>query len=674
MKAAERAVRPPELAKERPAGSSNALQSVAVVVGTAALGSAMGTTQWMAAAFAYDPRLGQPLVALPEEQRVLLGGLVIVLAATGLRMLLVAGARRRAPVLFTGAFLLALGWHGPVYHPARLVEWWPQLRQRPEAQDLLGQCRAVAVALAGILGVGAYISVRAPRTRRASDSHGSAAWGSGDEFRASEEDIQVLREGGGMGATLLLGRHRDGSLLVLGETSGHLLTMASTRAGKGVGTVVPNCLAYAGSMIVTDPKAESFFATAEHRRRRLGQQVFALDPFEVTLLDGTNHHDMRAFFNPLSLIRTIGREARLALDRARSLTETLILESRGENAFWDRMARQVGMGFILYICYQFDAGFSPESAFPVATPYGRDLLTLRYLTTLAAEDFQAVLTHMMRSGHPEVRRVANILLGADERTRQNIMTSVQAQLGFLDSPQMAAVLAEYIRDQGAELSRPNPLAHADLHRIKARGVRQTVYLVVPPSFLETHAAWLRLMIVAINDIITRTTAPPDLPIVMMLDEFANLGRIDAVRRGVSLVGGYGVRFWMIVQDLQQVEGVYEKAWGTMFANASVKQLFGTNDLRTAKELSELTGDTTVYSDSGNSGRSLDSAGLIGKGRSIGEGMSEKGRRLLLPDEVLGMSADKQLLLVRGHRPLHVDKLNYLRMPEVQGLYAPNPMY
>jgi type IV secretion system protein VirD4 len=254
------------------------------------------------------------------------------------------------------------------------------------------------------------------------------------------------------------------------------------------------------------------------------------------------------------------------------------------------------------------------------------------------------------------------------------MTSVHAQLAFLDAPQMASVLAEFVPDQFGHHSKPNPLAHANLEQIKMKGVRQTVYLVIPPSFLEAYAAWPRLMIVAINDIVTRTTAPPDLPIVGMLDEFANLGKIDAVRRGVSLVGGYGIRWWMIVQDLQQVEDVYGKAWGTMFANASVKQLFGTSDLRTAKELSELTGDTTVYSDSGNEGKSLDSAGWIGKGKSISDGMSEKGRKLLLPDEVLGMPAEKQLLLVRGHRPLYVDKLNYLEMPEVRGLYKPNPMY
>ncbi|MDB4951204.1 MAG: conjugal transfer protein TraG [Gemmatimonadetes bacterium] len=664
----------PELVTQRAAGAPLPLHVYLLAGVFAALGGMLGMTQWIAAHFGYDPRLGRPVLVVPDGQRLVLGCCALLLAGLSLRLLADPARRRRAPVLLIGACLLGLAWHGPVYHPARVLEWWPQLRARPDAEPLIARARLLGTLLFCLIGGGTLAGVRPARTKQASVSHGSAAWGTGDEFRATPEETRRLRAGLGLEGTLILGRHRDGSLLVLRESMGHLLTMASTRSGKGVGTVLPNALAYRGSMIFSDPKAEAFFVTAEHRRTRLGHRIYALDPFEVTVLEGREPHDMRAFYNPLRQVPTTGPAARLALDRIRALAETLILESKGENAFWDRMARQVTTGILLYICYQFDAGLSPQSAFPVETPFGRDLLTLRFLTCLGADDFQAVLNHMGRCDHPEVRRVANILLGADYRTRQNIMTSAQAQLAFLDSPQMAAVLGEFIRSDRGGASRPNPLAHADLHLIKTEGVRQTVYLVIPPSFLETHAPWLRLMIVAINDIITRTTAPPDLPIVMMLDEFANLGRIDAVRRGVSLVGGYGVRFWMIVQDLQQVESVYDKAWGTMFANAFVKQLFGTNDLRTAKELSELTGDATVYADSGNSGKSLDSAGWIGKGTSVGESLGEKGRKLLLPDEVLGMPPEKQLLQVRGHRPLYAAKLNYLEMEEVQGLYAPNPMY
>lgn len=661
----------PDLVRERAAGAPTPLHQLVLVFIVAVFGALIGTTQWLAAHFGYDPRLGRPIYSVPPEIRSTLGLGALLAVGLGAHLLSKGEARQRAPVVLIASALLGLLWHGPLYHPARLLEWWPQLDARADMAALLVQARLVGGVLFVGLGAGVYSAVRPMRVRVASDSHGSARWGTGDEFRATEEETESLRTGRGIEGKILLGRHADGSLMVLRETAGHLLTVATTQSGKTIGTVLTNGLAYAGSMVFTDPKAECFFVTAEHRRKRLGQTVYVLDPFEVTV---RREHSMMAFFNPLRLMPTTGPEGKLALVRARALTETLILESTGENAFWDRMARQVGTGFILYIAYQFDCGCSQETAFPVETPYGRDLLTLRFLTTLGAEDFEAVLTHMSGSHHPLVRRVANVLLGADEKTRQNIMTSVQSQLAFLDAPQMASVLGEFVPDASGRTSKPNPLPHANLGQLKKKGVRQTVYLVVPPPFLEAYGPWARLMIVAITDVVTRTTGRPEVPILMMLDEFGNIGKVDAVRRGVTLVAGYGIRYWLIVQDLAQVEEVYGKAWRTMFANARVKQLFGTSDLHTAKELSELMGDTTVYSDSGSSGKSLDSAGVIGKGKSVSDSASEKGRRLVTPDEVLTTPNAKQILQIRGHRPVYANKLSYLEMPEVRGLYLPNPMY
>lgn len=661
----------PEIVRERAAGAPTPLHLLVLVATVACFGALIGTTQWLAAYYGYDPRLGQPLVSVSYDQRSWFGLLALCAIAGGVYVASTDGGWRRAPVLIIAAAVLGILWHGPLYHPARLLEWVPQLRGRPDSAGLLLQARVVALGLFVALGGGVFVAVRPSRVRVASDSHGSARWGTGDEFRATEQETARLSQGHGLDSKVLLGRHPDGSLMVYRELTGHFLTVATSQSGKTIGTVLTNGIAYAGSMMFTDPKAECFFVTAEHRRRRLGHTVYALDPFEVTLLEGQNRHDMMAFFNPLRLMPTTGPEAKLAFVRARSLTETLILESTGENAFWDRMARQVVTGFILYIAHQFDSGCSQDNAFPVETPYGRDLMSLRHLTTLGSEDFDAVLTHMSGSHHPLVRRVGNMLLGADEKTRQNIMTSVQSQLAFLDAPQMASVLGEYVPDATGRNSRPNPLPHAKLADLKKRGVRQTVYVVVPLPFLEPFGPWVRLMVVAITDIVTRTIGRPELPILMMLDEFGNIGKLDAVRRGVTLVAAAGIRYWMIVQDLAQVEELYGKAWRTMFAGARVKQLFGTSDLQTAKELSELIGDTTVYSDSGTEGKSLDTAGVIGKGKSISDASAEKGRRLLTPDEILALPNEKQVLLARAHRPVYADKLIYVDMPEVRGLYAPN---
>ncbi|MDQ3388190.1 MAG: type IV secretory system conjugative DNA transfer family protein, partial [Gemmatimonadota bacterium] len=576
--------------------------------------------------------------------------------------------RRVALFAAASAVLLLLLHREPLHTPGRILEWWPQLQGRPELRTLRESALYWGAGAFLAMTTGTLLAALEPRRRRASSSHGSAEWGTGDEFRQRRTERRRMRREGGRGnGSLLIGRHRDGSLLWYSGAS-HLLTMAPTRSGKGVGTVIPNLLTYPGSVLCTDVKGENF-AVTHRQRRRLGQEVYALDPFEVTgggMASGTPGPSCRARFNPLATVATLGPRKSFGRDDAQAISEALILEGTGENRHWIDEARTMVTGFILYVCWMFDA--DAGDLFTVRMPFGRDLLAVRHLITLPEAELESVLDEMSRCPHPQVARTAALLCQKDPRERSGVISSAQSQTAFLDSPQMASVLADRIGGV------PNPLPCADLFRIREAGVRQTVYLVIPPSYLESHAAWLRVVIVCVQGIVTRDTSPPDHRILLLLDEFANLGKIEAVRRGISLTGGYGVAYWLIVQDLSQVDAVYGKGWGTIFANTDVKQLFGTNDLRTAKELSELAGKTTVYTDSGSSGRGADATGLLRRTMNIGETLSEKDRPLLLPDEVLRLDAGYQLLLVRGSGPLIVPRLNYLEMRELEGLHSPNPMY
>jgi type IV secretion system protein VirD4 len=642
--------------------------STAVIVMSLALAAVIAlsvVTQYLAGVFKYDPRLGSPILTVDDRFMPLLHPLAIgVLGFAGLTWYRRERRQLVPSLLLLSALFFALA-RGPFYDPGRALQWWPQLSRRPEFVQVQGNARGLAVvAFFGSAAVFLLLS-RPPRRKRVSNSHGTAEWGSGDQFRQPKKDLARMRRESGKGnGGLLIGRHADGSLLWYGGAS-HVLTMAPTRSGKGVGSVVPNLLTYPGSVLVTDVKGENYFITHRQRQESFGQTIYVLDPFEVTVQNGVRHANL-ARFNPLRMIETLGPRAHMARDDAQAIAEALILEGSGDNKHWSDEARTALTGFMLYICYKFDQG--AEDLFPVETPYGRDLMTLRYFTTRGEEQFERILSDMAECGHAQVEQVAATMRQKDSRERSGVISSMQAQLSFLDSPAMATVLADRIHGV------PNPLREADLFSIKKRGAEMTVYMVIPPSFLESHAGWLRMLIICTNNIITRTSAAPKHRILFLLDEFANLGKMEPVRRGISLVGGYGVAFWLIVQDLSQVEAVYEKGWGTMFANTDVKQLFGTNDLRTAKEVSELSGDATVYSDSGSSGASSDPTGMSRKGKNVGDSASEKGRKLLLPDEVLRMDPRAQLLLVRGSNPMLLEKLNYLEMPELQNLYDPNPMY
>jgi type IV secretion system protein VirD4 len=173
---------------------------------------------------------------------------------------------------------------------------------------------------------------------------------------------------------------------------------------------------------------------------------------------------------------------------------------------------------------------------------------------------------------------------------------------------------------------------------------------------------------------TRERQRPAERVLFLLDEFAQLGRMRPVERGVTLVGGYGVTFWMLVQDLAQLRKAYPDAWETLLANADVLQAFGINDWETAEHLSRLTGDTTVVveTDSETWGTSTGRTAHRQEGQSSSR--SERGRRLLTADEVRRMPRDRMLIFMRGCGPINARRIDYRTDPGFAGLAEINPLH
>ena len=305
-------------------------------------------------------------------------------------------------------------------------------------------------------------------------------------------------------------------------------------------------------------------------------------------------------------------------------------------------------------------------------------MKVRELLTLPAERFAELMEQMSFSNNPLVQRGVARLLQKEERERTAVISTAQRGIDFLDSIPMANVL---VPPPGCRLEDEEDTARprqVDLSLLKSE-MPMTIYLVIPPEALKTHAAWIRMMIACINNMITRIPGRPTHRILMLLDEFAQLGYIRPVVEGISLVGGYGVLFWIIIQDLAQLKGLYKDNWETIFANCDVKQCFGTNDWSTADLLSKMTGETTVFTEGGSSGKGRSYGKSPGHSTNYGESVSEKGRRLVMPDEVMRLPTSKQLLFVKGSAPLLVNKINYLTDPDFrlsgnQTMFGSNPMY
>ncbi|MGI2036423.1 type IV secretory system conjugative DNA transfer family protein [Rhizobium panacihumi] len=445
------------------------------------------------------------------------------------------------------------------------------------------------------------------------ETHGSA------RFATDKETAALARAGSG----LLIGRDPKSRKLLRYDGPAHLLTMAPTRTGKGVGTIIPNLLTADRSVICIDPKGEN--ARIAGRARRQFGPVHVLDPFGATA-------EPLAAFNPLDQLNPNSLDV---AEDASTLADALVFDEPGMagEAHWNDEAKALISGMILHI-----VAHEPASR--------RSLITLRENLTLAPEAFARLLKDMQDSTAAGglVARAANRHLGKSDREAAGVLSAAQRHTHFLDSPRMARVLGR------------SDFRFADL-----KGRTATIFLVLPPDRLSTYSRWLRLLVTQSLLEMARTPGKPAVPVLYLLDEFATLGHLAPVERAMGLMAGYGVQLWPILQDVHQLRATYGQRAGTFLSNAGVLQIFGVNDHESARLVSDLLGQETVVFQT--MGRALDSDK---SGISYGE--QHVGRPLLTPDEVRNLPENLELLFLAGQRPIVAGKLAYYADPEFKGVF------
>lgn len=445
------------------------------------------------------------------------------------------------------------------------------------------------------------------------DTHGSA------RFATDKETAPLTRANTG----LLIGRDGKTGKPLRYDGPAHLLTMAPTRTGKGVGTIIPNLLTADRSVICIDPKGEN--ARIAGRARATFGPVHVLDPFGVT-------GQTSAAFNPLDTLDAFGLDV---AEDASTLADALVFDEPGMagEAHWNEEAKALIAGLILHIVTDEDHD-------------RRSLATLRDYLTRAPAAFAALLDDMQAStaANGLVARAANRHLGKADREAAGVLSAAQRHTHFLDSPRMTAVLGR------------SDFRFADLKRNNA-----SVFLVLPPDRLSTYSRWLRLLVTQSLLDMARDPAKPETPVLYLLDEFAALGHLAPVERAMGLMAGYGVQLWPILQDVHQLRATYGQKAGTFLSNAGVLQVFGVNDHDSARLISDLLGQETVVFQTMSRALNSDKSGI-----SYGE--QHTARPLLTPDEVRNLPQHVELLFLAGQRPIIAGKLVYYDDPEFRGLY------
>ena len=530
------------------------------------------------------------------------------------------------------------------YHFAGQVFGWLAARagaNTPTAQRLLtigGTLENLRAGLGGApvsASAGVVAQMAAPVA-----THGSARWGTATEIQEAGHLYSLSNPPKQAGLALARVTDAPAGFDQRFRYVGHVVTVAPNGSGKGIGAVIPNLLEYPGSCLVLDVKGENAAVTAR-ARRELGHKVFLVDPFSV------NGSECAAF-NVLDRLNL--SEADCVSESAMLADSLVISDAKGGAEHFDESAKTLLQGMMLHV-----AGLDD--------PASRHLGELRRLITADEETFLGTLADMAADdsaafGIPA--RAANTIMGMADRERGSVLSTARRNTSFLDDPRIVAALSR---------------SDFDLAAIKAE--LMTVYLVMPANKIATNARFVRLFVGSVIAAITASSQQPPHRVVFVLDEFAQLGYMKAIEDAVSLMRGYGLAFWVFLQDLSQLKGVYPR-WQTFMAN-SAKVFFGTDDYDTAKYVSDSLGQATIEYETHNEGKNSGSGlsgggGSMNRGKSAGSSQQFTGRHLLTPDEVMRAGPERPIVLVKGEYPYQLARLNYLVDAESVGKADPNPYH
>lgn len=392
--------------------------------------------------------------------------------------------------------------------------------------------------------------------------------------------------------------------------SGHLATFARTGSGKGVSTIIPTLLSHTGPVITIDPKGENFFVTAEYRRRVLGQKIYVIDPFGVLKnhdhkLSDTPSSGLNVFSPLISDGRSIEKSDSSSIARLLIGTNPMTQS----DPYWYNSSEELLTGIIHFILTSVDI------------PQGQKTLKL-VMEFLSRPDLERFMRSIMREYQVDeyARRSMEGFLGNGETQKPIIRGITKANISLFDSDPIIRTLSDDSIDM-------------DLIR-SGRGF--SIYIVMPPQKLVSHARVFQMILSALLGKVMQRTRIPDQRTLFLVDECAQLGAFDDLRKAVTLMRGFGLQVWMFFQDLSQIQDLYPNDWKSLLNNCGVVQAFGISREFDAEALSSVLSMET--------------------------------------SELIQLGSNQQILSIVNDRSHVCGKFSYLNDRAFSGRYSPNPFY
>ncbi|WP_327753074.1 type IV secretory system conjugative DNA transfer family protein (plasmid) [Sphingobium sp. SJ10-10] len=502
----------------------------------------------------------------------------------------------------------ALGLPAAAYDPLKMPAFFWYYRGDPVVQKGLAGGMAAGSLLSGLLLY--WFVTRKPPL------HGAARFA---------REREIVRHGFRGKDGIVLGK-KSGRYLIF-EGNEHCIVEAPTHSGKGIGIVIPNLLSWPGSTVVLDVKRENYDVTAGFRAKH-GQAVYLFNP--------TEPEGRTARYNPLSYIDRQDAD-QVIIELQKIATMLFVPPERGE-PFWTDSARTAFVGVGAYLA-QADGPFTIGAIYRLMTT-GDTRGTFRRIL----DDRSLRLSAGCRNA------LADFTSGADN-TFAGIVQTVTSKLSLWLNPRVDAATED---------------SDFDLRELRMRPM--SVYLGVSPDELDRVAPLYNLLFQQLIDLNVRELPDARTPIsvLVLLDEFARLGRAQVIAGAFSYVAGYGIRLLPVIQSRSQLRAVYgEHVADEIVANCGVEIAFTPKELRVANELSERIG----YVGQESVTKSLTIHGILAN-RS--KSMSDHRRALLLPQELMQFPSDELLLLRGGMPPIRADKIRYYGDRHFTRRLAPPP--
>src|ERR1035441_4535193 len=426
------------------------------------------------------------------------------------------------------------------------------------------------------------------------------------------EERYVYRDG-----MIWLGRSSEHQVPLGYIDDRHVCLVGGSRGGKGTTGIIQARLPCPGSVCVVDPKGKNATITATRRgagsqhATGMNQKVMVLDPFQSAQVDDS----LRARFNPLD---SLNPPNEVNIEEAGRIADALVVIHEGATTdpFWDESARAMVKGLLLHIL--------------TAPRYEgrRNLNTLRKLVTRGDWESIDELRQAGETNLPPAHGLlwtglannpafdglvagigdsfTNMLLNSPKQY-ESVLQVANRNTEFIDSPAMQRLLEA---------------SDFQLSELKTRPEGLSIYLSLPQRYMSTHYGWLRMMIALIVTEMEKVRGKPATghPVLMVLDEFAGLKRMEVIENAVAQIAGYGVKLFFVLQSLEQLKAVYKDNWETFLANSGLKEFFNLEDNFSRDYVSKLIGETEVIREVRSESDSTSQS--ESHGRSSSTGVSE----------------------------------------------------